>query len=439
MRTFLSASVLVIALGAHAQPYDLHAIDSLLEATHSTLYAGNVVCMIAKDDSLIYYNAYGTYDSTSQALVASVSKTFSATLLLSLAGDDLLDLDDTLGQYLPLATAHGTGHCTLRQCFSHTAGWPEDDTPYTYLSNPFYTLQHCADSLVTHLSYQYAPGTAFDYGGVSMQLAGAAAETAGGDRWNTLFDARIRTPLGLQESVYAGAGPLNPNIAGGMRSSPRDLMKLGALILHNGVYGGHTVVPAPLMDNFWMDQTNAAPVIYSPFPAHPPYDPYGADTVRYGLGCWLDIQRPDDGFVEAMSADGAFGTSLFVDRCRGLVGVVFTLSSVTETIAPNLFIEHVVRGAVPGDCLSTAIAEGAPHVAALVVPNPASTEATVQCPSGTVALRVCDAAGRSVLQLPVTGPSATVDVLPLRAGYYFVEFVGADRERGRPTRLLVTH
>src|ERR1700746_3229106 len=161
------------------QSYDFHEADSLLIATQSTIYNGKVVCMVKQGDSLIYYKALGGFDSTSTGLIASVSKTFSAAVILHLVSQGTMSLNDTLGQYLPIATMNGKGGCTIRQLFSHTAGWPGQDTTMgSYVENGSITLLQCADSIITNIPYDYVPGTHFEYGGVSMQLAGAAAQIA---------------------------------------------------------------------------------------------------------------------------------------------------------------------------------------------------------------------------------------------------------------------
>ncbi len=102
-------------------------------------------------------------------MVASVSKTLSAVVLMSLVDDGLLDLNDSIGQYLPVFTAYGKGHSTIRQCFSHTGGWPDGDD---YINDGTLTLAESVDSIAMNIPLAYEPGTAFLYGGISMQIVG---------------------------------------------------------------------------------------------------------------------------------------------------------------------------------------------------------------------------------------------------------------------------
>jgi CubicO group peptidase (beta-lactamase class C family) len=114
---FFSILVALLAANSFCQSPDFHAADSLLNATFQTKYAGNVVCMVKQNDSLIYYKALGKYDSSSAALIASTSKTFSAAVILHLVSQGIISLGDSIGKYIPYASQFGHGDCTIQQCF----------------------------------------------------------------------------------------------------------------------------------------------------------------------------------------------------------------------------------------------------------------------------------------------------------------------------------
>src|SRR6202000_2814443 len=88
---------------------------------------------------------------------------------------------------------------------------------------------------------------------------------------------------------------------------------------------GVQVVDSTLMQELWKDQTNHALQFASPYPNDPPYNnPYGADTIYYGVGTWLDIYNPTHQYQEQISADGAYGGIIWVNRCTNTVGVFLT-------------------------------------------------------------------------------------------------------------------
>ncbi|MBX9851751.1 MAG: serine hydrolase [Cytophagaceae bacterium] len=391
--------------------------------------------MVKQGNSLIYYKALGTYDSTTVKLVASVSKTFSAAVILSLVSQGTISLNDTLGKYFPIATLNGKGGCTIRQLFSHTAGWPGQDTTMgSYVENGSITLLQCADSIITNIPYSYIPGTKFEYGGVSMQLGGAVAQVASGQSWNNLFNTTIAVPCGLSSSSkYVQSSLINPRIGGGMTSTPIDILKFASMILNNGKINNIQVIDSTVIQEMWNDQTNVAPIIYTPFPINSPYTPYNQDTVRYGIGCWEDVYNPTSNSVEQISGDGLFGTSFWIDRCRNLTGVIFTFSTAPfyTVIGNNLRVEDIVRNAVGGGCTTTGINNvTASDKTISVYPNPFSSETTLQVSKNlnNATLTVYNLCGQTVNQIDnLTGQTIIFYRDNLPSGLYFLRLTADNK------------
>lgn len=179
MKGIILSLIIVLAIPEmHAQTFS--TIDSLLTNNLEAKYNGSVVAMVMHNDSLVYYKALGGYDSTTVKAIASLTKTFSAAVILKIVQDGYINLDDSIGKFIPYATQMGKGSSTIRQNFSHTAGW-DGITGNTYLSDPTLTMEQCVDSIITYDPIIYTPGTMFKYTGVSMQVAARAAELATGD------------------------------------------------------------------------------------------------------------------------------------------------------------------------------------------------------------------------------------------------------------------
>jgi len=346
-------------------------IDSLL-TNNLSLYGGAVVAIVNHGDSLVYYNNWGGYDSLTQKAIASLTKTFSGAVMLRLVQDSVVRLDDSIGIYLPYATLMGKGSNTIRQNFSHTAGW-EGVTGNLYLTNPSLNMQQCVDSILTYDNIIYTPGSMFKYTGVSMQVAARATEIASGQDWNTLWTNKIKNPLGLNNTQFGVI--TNPRVAGGLVSTPSDIMKLARFILRNGKNDlGIQVVDSIWMQELWKDQTNQAPVIAMPYPYNPPYNnPYNADTIRYGIGTWLDIYNPTENYQEQISGGGAFGSIMWVNRCNNTCGVVFTYANYGNVWPTTFQVIDVVNSIYPNQCYQfTGINENDPkHFENIkVFPNP---------------------------------------------------------------------
>ncbi|MEW6507706.1 MAG: serine hydrolase [Bacteroidota bacterium] len=407
-KTILSSILFLTVVTTKAQTFS--TIDSLLINNLNKKYNGSVVAMVMQNDSLIYYKALGGYDSTTVKAIASLTKTFSGAVILRLAQEGYFSLDDSIGKFIPYATRLGKGSSTIRQNFSHTAGW-DGITGNKYLTDPTLSMEQCVDSIITYDPIIYTPGKMFKYTGVSMQVAARAAELATGETWNNLWTNKIKIPLGLNATQFGVIN--NPRAAGGLVSSPADIIRLARFILNNGKNtDGVQVVNSVLMQEMWKDQTNKAPVIATPYPVNPPYNnPYNADTIRYGIGTWLDIYNPVENYQEQISGGGAFGSIMWINRCNKTCGVVFTYSTFSKVCETTFQVIDVVNKIFPKNCYATSVneTESQPTTYQLYqnYPNPFNPETTIEyeIPSNEkaemikVTLKVYDALGREVATL----------------------------------------
>ncbi|GAA0407559.1 hypothetical protein GCM10009530_69790 [Microbispora corallina] len=128
--------------------------------------------------------------------LASVTKAFTAAVLLALAEDGRVDLDAPVAAWLPEHYA-GRPEVTVRHLLTHTSGLPasnrvggepEEDRWRLVLSTP------AAFPLGTHV-----------YSDVGMITAGRVAEAAGDAPLDVLVRERITGPLGLADTGFRPA------------------------------------------------------------------------------------------------------------------------------------------------------------------------------------------------------------------------------------------
>ena len=130
----------------------------------------------------------------------------------------------------------------------------------------------------------FAPGTAFQYGGVSMHVAGRLAEITTGMTWDSLFQQKIAIPLGMTNTDYEALGEtMNYRIAGGMGTTMPDFSKLLIMLLNDGLFNGVQVIEPETVSMMQSDQTNGVPLISTPYSN----DPLRQDF-RYGYGVWVE-------------------------------------------------------------------------------------------------------------------------------------------------------
>src|SRR5580704_2957495 len=126
--------------------------------------------------------------------IGSVSKQFTAAVILLLAQDGKLKLDDPVGKYLPGLTR--ANEVTIRQVLSMTSGyqdfWPEDYVMTSMMksTNPQQILDVWAKKPL-----DFEPGTQWQYSNTNYVVAGRIAEIAGGKPLIDQLQERIFRPL----------------------------------------------------------------------------------------------------------------------------------------------------------------------------------------------------------------------------------------------------
>ncbi|MFE3111972.1 serine hydrolase domain-containing protein [Kitasatospora indigofera] len=154
--------------------------------------------------------------------IGSITKTFVATVVLQLAGEGRLRLDDTVEHLLPGTVPGGSG-ITLRQLLNHTSGIPD------YTDDPRFELENEADVLrwvgtgrwATYRPRQlvdiatahpvlFPPGSGWSYSNTNYVLAGMVVERLTGRSWEEEVRRRILLPLGLTRTSFPRSSPFVP-------------------------------------------------------------------------------------------------------------------------------------------------------------------------------------------------------------------------------------
>ena len=192
------------------------AID---RAALDTLRAAGVpgaTLAVVRDGAIVYAHAYGFAELPNRRAtpemafpLGSVSKQFTASLILLLTQDGKVSLDDKVGRFLPRLTQ--ANDATIRQVLSHTAGY-EDYAPEDFTTPPMTKPTTPAAILATwgRKPLDFAPGTKWQYSNTGYTIAGVIAEKAGGAPLFDQLRARILTPLHLASAVDYDAHGVPP-------------------------------------------------------------------------------------------------------------------------------------------------------------------------------------------------------------------------------------
>jgi CubicO group peptidase (beta-lactamase class C family) len=176
---------------------------------------GSISAVIIKNDKVIWAKAFGYADRDTKRLadtntiyrIASITKTFTATLLMMLVEDKIVSLDDAAEKYVP-EVSNIIGYSdetkfTLRQLASHTSGlkrWSEMNSANV---GPVDGWQKKTLSAMAFTQFESKPGEQWLYSDVSFCILGLALERAAGQPYMKMIKERITDSLHMTHTFFA--------------------------------------------------------------------------------------------------------------------------------------------------------------------------------------------------------------------------------------------
>ena len=148
--------------------------------------------------------------------VGSITKTFTATVVLQLVGEHKLRLGDSVERWLPGLVPNGD-HITIRQLLQHTSGlfdYAEDPRiaePYLQGDLEFVWRPRQLIAIATEHPPLFPPGTSWSYSNTGYVLLGLIIRAATHSSVQQQLQTRILRPLGLRHTSFPVT---NPHIAG---------------------------------------------------------------------------------------------------------------------------------------------------------------------------------------------------------------------------------
>ncbi|MEU7414135.1 serine hydrolase domain-containing protein [Streptomyces sp. NPDC042638] len=141
--------------------------------------------------------------------LGSLTKPYTAALVMLLADDGDLDLDEPAAEHLPELS--GIPEVTVRHLLSHTGGLPTGPDSDTAAAT---TAARYLASVCTARDTLFAPGTDFSYSNAGYVAAGRLVETVTGMPWPEAVRALLLEPLRVLPAFIGDASPGRPVAAG---------------------------------------------------------------------------------------------------------------------------------------------------------------------------------------------------------------------------------
>ena len=198
--------------------------------------------------------------------IFSGTKNFWGLAALCAARDGLIRLDERVADTITeWKNDPHRSQITVRQLLNQTDGVDKATFLHRQLAD--------RNAMAVRLSMLAAPGTAFIYGPSHLQVFSELLrrKLAGRSSLTSYLEQNVTGPLDLRGLEYKRDGRGNPLPASGFELTAREWARLGELILGNGSYHGHQIVPSALLHEAFVGSS-----------ANP----------SYGLTFWLNRQAP---------------------------------------------------------------------------------------------------------------------------------------------------
>ena len=328
--------------------YELNQIKEYVQnlIAHNPIPGGTVA--IFNDSEIVAEFAFGFAELASQTPmklshkfeIGSISKTFTALLILSLSDDGVIDIDKPITQYLPwFDCGKPSAGITARHLMSHTSGL-------------IMGSDHIPDEIaqvwaLRDLVRSGDLGERFHYSNVGFMVLGALIQQVTGATVAEELRSRVLVPMGIPDArvgvvhadrsemaighwplhddqTWLSGDPLTPatwfEIAcadGNVAADIRELSKLGQLLLSDGRINGNQVVSVQAIEQL------AQPVAPTGEDISTWGNPSNVTSSRYGLGVNVESIHEHHCVTHGGGMVG-YATFLLADRTAGFGVSVLT-------------------------------------------------------------------------------------------------------------------
>jgi CubicO group peptidase (beta-lactamase class C family) len=215
-------------------PADLTSALALIDAHVASEFArdgvGSVTVGVIDKGAVVWTRSHGYADmeakrpATRESVyrIGSITKQFTALMLLQLAEQGKVRLSDPLEQYVPEASqipklSPSQPPITLAQVASMTSGLArEPEASFSDHSvGPVSGWDRKVLTFVPRTRYAHEPGTRYLYSNIGYAMLGVALQRAAGEPFTQYVEKRIVAPLGMTSTAFEPDASLRARIARG--------------------------------------------------------------------------------------------------------------------------------------------------------------------------------------------------------------------------------
>ncbi|MFF4040763.1 serine hydrolase domain-containing protein [Streptomyces sp. NPDC001816] len=174
--------------------------------------APSLVAAVVRDGRAVWHGSRTSVDGHGpdenvQYRIGSITKTFTAVLVLRLRDEGMLDLGDPLEKHLP---GTGAGEATIAELLAHTAGLAAE-SPAPWWERTPGSLRPELSDVLGEQPLLHPVGRRHHYSNPGYTLLGALVEELRGAPWEEVLHSEVLEPLGLHRTT---AQPQAPHAGG---------------------------------------------------------------------------------------------------------------------------------------------------------------------------------------------------------------------------------
>ena len=209
----------------------IHEFDSQIKKdVENDNIDGSISFTIVKGNQIIHSNAHGMAKNGTKANTStiyrtgSISKSFTAFLMMQLVEEGVVALNDPIEKYLPEAKQligySENTKITLEQLASHTSGLIREPGLNDAASGPIQEWEHKILYSILKTSFQSNPGQRYSYSNIGYGMLGLALSRAANTSFITLVEEKIFEPLQMNHSFFVVPENRLQDLADGMLGGP---------------------------------------------------------------------------------------------------------------------------------------------------------------------------------------------------------------------------
>ncbi|MGB8953434.1 MAG: serine hydrolase [Candidatus Aminicenantales bacterium] len=222
-------------------------IDSLISAYNDYGHFHGTV-LLAENGNIILEKGYGfanrewdmPHDPDTKFRIASITKTFTAVLIMQLVETGKIDLNGKLTNYLPSYRKDTGERVTIHHLLSHSSGIPDylripgfwQNQLLLQYSRKDFAHKFCSGDL------EFEPGSKYQYNNSGYYLLGLIIEELTGESFETALQENILKPLGMKNSGVDNNRAVLKKRASGYVKSGFDFLNVPYLNIDNSYTSG---------------------------------------------------------------------------------------------------------------------------------------------------------------------------------------------------------